>query len=77
MKSGLSLLSGKETEEIPSLSGFSRSVTGVWFYGNISTGAAAPAKKTLSWIVKGKPGDVITVTAAQEKAGTAKAQIHL
>ena len=77
MKSGLSLLSGKETEEIPSLSGFSRTNTGIWYYGNISTGAAAPAKKALSWIVKGKPGDVITVTAAQEKAGTAKAQIHL
>ncbi len=77
VKSGLSLLSGKETEEIPSLSGFSRTNTGIWYYGNISTGAAAPAKKTLNWIVKGKPGDVITVTAAQEKAGTAKAQIHL
>ena len=68
--SGAEVISGKDTESIGNLSGFGRTETGVFFYGNISTNANAKAKKKLSWIVKGNIGDEITVTACSEKAGT-------
>ncbi len=75
--SGAEIVSGKEKEEIGNLSGYSRTRSGVFFYGNISTSESATAKKKLSWIVKGAAGDVVTITAAQEKSGTASAQVTL
>ena len=74
---GAKLLSGKAEEKIESLSGYSRTATGVFFYGNITTSASAPAKKKLSWIVQGKAGDVLKLTAANEKAGTKTKEITL
>ncbi|MBQ6679607.1 MAG: hypothetical protein IJM76_06240 [Lachnospiraceae bacterium] len=71
------LIAGKETEELGQLSGYSRTVTGVFFYGNISTDKSAEAKKRVSYIVEGKSGDVIKVKAAHAKAGTACAEIVL
>lgn len=74
---GAELISGKAQEELGQLSGYSRTVTGVFFYGNISTEKSAKAKKRVKYVVKGCPGDEIKVTAAHPKAGTAGATLTL
>ena len=74
---GAKLVSGKATEKIGDLSGYSRTRSGVFFYGNISTSENAPAKKKLSWVIKANAGDKIKVTASQVKAGKASAEIVL
>ena len=74
---GGELISGKECTDIGHLSGYSRTKTGVFFYGNIGTHANAPARKKLEWIVKGKKNTKITVTAVSEKAGTVAKSIKL
>ena len=75
--SGAELVSGKAEEIVGDLDGYSRTVSGAFFYGNISTLHTAKAKKKLSWIVKGAAGDKIQVKAASAKAGTAAAEISL
>lgn len=70
------ILLGLKEETVGDLSGYSRTMT-YSHYGNLSTAANAKARKKLQWIVAGREGDVVTVTAAQEKAGTAKAEITL
>ena len=70
-------MSGKAVEKIGDLSGYSRTRSGVFFYGNISTSENAPAKKKLSWVIKANAGDKIKVTASQLKAGKASAEIVL
>lgn len=68
--SGCEVINGKADVEAGMLSGYSRTVTGS-IYGNLTTMSNAPAKKKLEWIVKANAGDVITVTATHEKAGSA------
>ena len=75
--SGAEPISGKTTEYAGDLSGYSRTATGVHYYGNISTQASAPAKKKLIWIVKAKSGAKITISASQEKAGCASKTITI
>ena len=74
---GAELLSGKAAEEIGNLSGYSRTVTGPFFYGNLTTEFSAPAKKKVSWLVRAGKGTAVTVTAFQEKAGTAAGTVVL
>ena len=74
---GGEILSGKETEEIGNLSGYSRTVTGAFFYGNLTTEENAPARKKVVWLVKAKKGTEVTVTASQEKAGIVSASVVL
>ena len=74
--SGGKLLSGKENEEIGDLSGYSRTDTGS-FYGNITTFANAKARKKITWVLQAKAGEAVTVSASQEKAGKACAEIVL
>ena len=71
------IVTGKKEEEIGNLSGYSRTRTGAFFYGNLTTMANAPAKKKMQWVVKAAEGTQFTVTACQEKAGTATASITL
>ncbi|MCR4854731.1 MAG: hypothetical protein K5908_01060, partial [Erysipelotrichaceae bacterium] len=66
---GAEIVSGKKETEIKELQGYSKTQTGVYYYGNISTDQNASARKKLSWIIKAKPGDVITIQAKQPKAG--------
>ena len=73
---GCQVVEGKQCVEVGNLSGYSRTVTGN-FYGNITTFANAPAKKKVTWVVKGNAGDVVTIKAAQEKSGTASTTITL
>lgn len=70
------IISGKQTEKIGNLDGFSATQTGA-FYGNISTIASAKAKKKVTWIVKAEAGTNITVTVSQEKSGCASQTITL
>ena len=71
------IISGKKTEELGDLSGFSRTVTGTHFYGNISTVFSAAAKKKVSWVIRAPKGTEILIKASQEKAGTACATVTL
>ncbi len=71
------ILSGKPVEEIGNLSGYSRTRSGVFFYGNISTQQAAKAKKKVSWIVKASKGASVTIKAVSQKAGQAACTITL
>ena len=62
------LLSGKETEEIGHLDGFAATRTGT-DTGTLTTIQNSHARKKVSWLIQGNPGDTITVTAVHEKAG--------
>ena len=73
---GGEVVEGKQVTEIGNLSGYSRTLTG-YGYGNLTTWENAPAKKKVSWIVKGKPGNTLVIKAASEKAGTAEKSIQL
>lgn len=73
---GGSLISGKACEELGDLSGYSRTSTGS-FYGNITTFANAKARKKVVWVIQAEAGTAVKVTAAQEKAGKACAEIVL
>ena len=74
---GAEVLSGKACQEIGQLSGYSRTRTGAYFYGNLSTSANAPAKKKLEWIVKAPAGTKVTVKVCHEKGGQAQQSITL
>ncbi|MBR3000362.1 MAG: hypothetical protein IKF39_05120 [Oscillospiraceae bacterium] len=74
---GAEILSGKTEQEIGNLSGYSRTVTGAFFYGNLSTEQNAPARKKVTWLVRAKEGTSVKVCACQEKAGTASASVVL
>ena len=67
---GTTILTGKAEEKIGNLAGYAYTQTGVFFYGNIATRAAAKAKKKLTWLVQAEKGTAITIKASQEKAGT-------
>ncbi len=71
------VISGKKEEKIPDLQGYSRTETGVFYYGNITTFSNAQARKKLSWIVKAKEGDTIKITASQPKAGTVSIEARI
>ena len=70
-------LSGKKETEIEELQGYSSTLTGVFYYGNITTEKSASARKKLVWIVKGNKGDTLTIRASQEKAGRVEHTITL
>ena len=74
---GCEIINGLKETKIDELSGYSKTMTGVYFYGNITTGENAKARKKLSWIIKAKKGDVIDITVSHDKAGTVKKQITI
>ena len=74
---GAEIIGGKETTEIEELQGFSKTQTGVYYYGNITTDKSAKARKKLTWIVKAKKGDRIILKASQIKAGYVQEEIIL
>ena len=71
------IISGKKETEIEELQGYSSTVTGVYYYGNITTIKNASARKKLTWIIRAKKGDTVTVKARQAKAGKAEYSIIL
>ena len=74
---GAEVLTGRRTETVGQLEGYSATLTGTYFYGNITTEANAKAKHRVVWLVKGNEGDTVTVTASGQKAGSAAASITL
>jgi hypothetical protein len=74
---GGELIEGKEKTEISELQGYSKTQTGFYHYGNISTDQNALQRKKLSWIIKAEEGTEITVEASQVKAGKVSAGIRL
>lgn len=74
---GAEILSGKEVNEIAEMQGFSKTQTGVYYYGNITTDKNAAARKKLAWIVKAKQGDHLLLEASQIKAGTVQKEFVL
>ena len=75
--SGAEVLDGSSEVSIGNLDGYSKTITGVFYGGNIQTMKNASAKKKVTWFVKAEPGTKITVSAAQEKSGKASAEITL
>lgn len=73
---GAELLSGKACEELGNLDGYSATQTGS-FYGNLTTFANGKARKKVEWLVKGMPGDTLTLTVKSEKAGTVEKTLVL
>ena len=74
---GVQVISGKDDMKIGHLSGYSRTQTGAYFYGNVGTRASAPAKKKLEWVVKAPAGTKLTVKAVSQKAGQAELSVEL
>lgn len=72
---GAELLSGKAEEILGDLEGYSS--TQFSFWGNVQTTYRAKARKSVRWLLRGKPGERITLRASQSKAGTAVAEIVL
>lgn len=73
---GAETAQGSAEQKIEVLSGYSR--TGISdLYGNLTTTENAPARKKLTWIVRGQAGTKVTVSAVHEKAGTAEICIAL
>ncbi len=74
--SGCEIVYGDDVVQLGDLDGYAKTATGS-YYGNITTYANGNAKKKATWIVKGKPGDEITVCAQQEKAGCTTGTVKL
>ena len=74
---GCQIINGLKETKIDELSGYSKTQTGVYFYGNITTEENAKARKKLTWIIKADKGAKVTVEASHEKAGIATATIEI
>lgn len=66
----------EDSLEVKDLSGYSRTKMGE-LYGNLTTYAAAEARKKLRFLVKGTPGQKLTLTASHNKAGEASVNVTL
>lgn len=75
--SGGEIISPKTGSDIPVLQGYGSSKTGMSFYGNLTTQAAALAKKKITWIVQAAEGTTICLKVSNPKAGCATASILL
>ena len=74
---GVDVLSGKKVEEVESLSGYSETETGVYYYGNITTSENGKAKKRLKYLFKCNKGDVVKISLEHQKAGRCNMEITI
>lgn len=74
---GGEILSGKQETQIEDLQGYAKTMTGVYYYGNITTDKNALARKKLKWLIKAKKGDTVSIKAKQVKAGKVSKTITL
>jgi hypothetical protein len=72
---GAEVLSGPE--KIDGLGGFHNIRSGYSYGNNISTFNHEQAAAKLTWIVQANAGDTITLTACNERAGTADITVEL
>ena len=75
--SGGTILSPQTSFDIPELQGYGSSKTFMSFYGNLTTQAAARAKKKVTWIVLAAEGTKLELSVSNTKAGCATASIVL
>ena len=75
--SGGTILSPQTSFDIPELQGYGSSKTFMSFYGNLTTQAAARAKKKVTWIVLAAEGTKLELSVSNAKAGCATASIVL
>ena len=73
---GVDVIQAAQPAKIGHLEGFS-GVNQAYRYRAIMTSPHQPCAKKLEWIVSGKPGDEITITVKNKKAGSAAAKIQL
>ena len=67
---GVELIDGQSNTKIEKLEGYSSTITGVYFYGNITTDHNGNARKKLTYVFKAKAGDKLKIEVRSQKAGT-------
>lgn len=73
---GIELVQGKQTETIGQLGGFSTLGASMSTLGP-ATGNGEPCEKIISWVVKAKPGTVLTFTGGNAKVGKTSTTLTL
>ena len=71
---GAKLASGKLRDEHGQLEGRAYKHTGVSFWPDKNI---TDDRIKVEWVVEGKAGDVVTLTARHERAGIVRTQVHL
>ena len=71
---GAELLSGKLREEVGQLEGKAYKHTGISFWPDYHV---TDDRAKMEWVVRGRPGDRISLTARHERAGTLRAELKL
>ncbi len=68
------LVTGKRREQIGHLEGKAYKHTGISFWPDYHV---TDDRAKIEWVVRGKPGDVIALTARHERAGTVRTEVKL
>ena len=71
---GAELVSGKRRDDIGQLEGKAYKHTGVSFWPDYHV---TDDRAKMEWVVRGKGGDRIALTARHERAGTVRAEVRL
>ena len=71
---GAELISGKRREGMGQLEGKAYKHTGISFWPDYHV---TDDRAKMEWVVRAKAGDVITLTAKHERAGTVHAELKL
>ena len=71
---GAELVSGKRREDIGQLEGKAYKHTGISFWPDYHV---TDDRAKMEWVVRGKAGDRVTLTARHERAGTVRTELQL
>jgi len=71
---GVTLVQGKRRVELPQLEGRAYKHTGISFWPDYHV---TDDRAKAQWVVRGRPGDVVQLTARHERAGVARASVTL
>ncbi len=74
LPSGATLVHGKRRVELPQLEGRAYKHTGISFWPDYHV---TDDRAKAQWMVQGKPGDVVQLTARHERAGVASVCVTL
>jgi hypothetical protein len=74
LPAGVELVTGKLREEIGQLEGKAYKHTGISFWPDYHV---TDDRAKIEWIVRGKPGETVTLVARHERAGTVRAAVVL
>ena len=70
-------ISGKQTQEIGQLEGYSAISSVSASVNGLSSERARPSEKKVTWIVKAAPGTHLTITCKNSRIGTCKTEVTL